>query len=320
MDRIIGIYSTYVTNGDMEDFAALAPGFEVRRLPDPLTPEDIEPCEVLLGFIPPQMLTKARHLKWLNAQSAGVAQFSPHGTFPHHDVIVTNSAGAYGTAIAEHIMAMTLMLTRRMPYYMELKREKNWKDWRGETSFASLCGSVVTIVGLGDIGTHFARIAKPFGATIRGVRRTDLQGPDCVDEMYLIDDLDTALAGADIVVLCLPGTDKTAGIMTRERLFAMKEGSFLVNIGRGSLVDEEALIEALKTGPIRGAGLDVTQKEPLPQDSELWTLPNVVLTPHIAGTASAITIRNIMNIFKDNLKRYAAGEPLEHVVNLKEGY
>ena len=210
------------------------------------------------------------------------------------------------------------MLLRRMREYEEGQRQKRWK-YLGK--IRSVFGSTVTIVGIGNIGGNFAKRCKAMGATVRGVKRTPGEKPEYIDELYLTEELDQAIQGADVVALCLPGTNQTQHIITEKQLNAMKPGAILLNIGRGTAIDQQALCQALESGHLGGAGLDVTDPEPLPPESPLWTMGNVVLTPHISGNDSLdYTTETILDLFIENLSHYVKGEPMHNVIDRKIGY
>lgn len=191
---------------------------------------DLQDCEVLFGNFPPADLKYIPNLKWVATASAGVDAYVADDIYPHPGVILTNSSGAYGIAIAEHLLTVTLMLLRRMREYEEGQRQKRWK-YLGK--IRSVFGSTVTIVGIGNIGGNFAKRCKAMGATVRGVKRTPGEKPEYIDELYLTEELDQAIQGADVVALCLPGTNQTQHIITEKQLNAMKPGAILLNIGRG---------------------------------------------------------------------------------------
>lgn len=279
---------------------------------------DLQDCEVLFGNFPPADLKYIPNLKWVATASAGVDAYVADDIYPHPGVILTNSSGAYGIAIAEHLLNVTLMLLRRMREYEEGQRQKRWK-YLGK--IRSVFGSTVTIVGIGNIGGNFAKRCKAMGATVRGVKRTPGEKPEYIDELYLTEELDQAIQGADVVALCLPGTNQTQHIITEKQLNAMKPGAILLNIGRGTAIDQQALCQALESGHLGGAGLDVTDPEPLPPESPLWTMGNVVLTPHISGNDSLdYTTETILDLFIENLSHYVKGEPMHNVIDRKIGY
>lgn len=276
-------------------------------------------CEVLFGSFPQAAITNDKALKWLHCSFAGVDKVVDDAIYANADVIVTNSAGGYGVTISEHMIAVTLMMMRRMPEYTKLVAERGWKII-GDID--SILDSVITIVGMGDIGTNFARRVKAMGAkTVRGVRRTNKPSPDCYDEVYTTENLDEALKDADVVALCVPGTDATTHMIDARRLSIMKDGAYLVNVGRGWAIDQPALIKALETGKLKGAALDVTVPEPLPQDDPLWSAPNILITPHVSGNMSLEITRDlVVSMFCTNIEKYAKGETLNNLVDRKVGY
>ena len=294
-------------------------GYEPRFLyEDEVKLEDIQDCEILFGMFPPELLKECPNLKWLQCSFAGVDKYSKPGTFACEDVVLTNASGAYGITIAEHMICVLLMMMRRMPEYQALIAERGWKiigDIR------SIYDSTVTVVGMGDIGSNFGRRLKAMGATVRGVRRTLQDKPDWCDEAFTTEDLHKSFKGADVVALCVPGTDKTRHILGKAEFDAMEDGTYIINVGRGTAIDQEALFEALKSGKLAGAALDVANPEPLPQDHFLWDAPNLILTPHVSGNMSLPkTCELVINIFLRNLEHWSHGEPLEHVVDQKQGY
>ena len=245
-------------------------------------------------------------------------RYSRPGVFARSDAVLTNASGAYGITIAEHMICVLLMMMRRMPEYQALVAQRGWKiigDIR------SIYDSNVTIVGMGDIGSNFGRRLKAMGASVCGVRRTEQPKPDWCDRVYTIDRLQEAVRDADVVALCLPGTGSTRHILNREVLDAMKQGAYIINVGRGTAVDQQALYDGLRSGKLAGAALDVADPEPLPPDHFLWDAPNLLLTPHVSGNMSlAKTCQLVIDIFLQNLGHWDKGEPLEHVVDLRQGY
>ncbi len=285
---------------------------------EPVTLEDIADCEILFGMFPPELLAQCPKLKWLQCSFAGVDKYTKPGTFASPQVVLTNASGAYGITIAEHMVCVLLMMMRRMPEYQALIADRGWKiigDIR------SIYDSTVTIVGMGDIGSNFGRRLKAMGATVRGVRRTVQAKPDWCDAVYTIDRLEEAVTGADVVALCLPGTGNTRHVLDKQVLDAMEKDAYVINVGRGTAIDQQALYEALKSGKLAGAALDVADPEPLPQDHFLWDAPNLLLTPHVSGNMSlAKTCQLVIDIFLRNLEHWEKGEALEHLVDLQQGY
>ena len=300
------------------DASAQKLGFEVRWVEKgKVTAEDVQDCEIFFGMLPPELLRQAKSLKWLQCSFAGVDRYADQAQYAEN-IAITNASGAYGITISEHMVVTLLMLMRRMPEYHEMQKKR---EWYCVGQIKSVMNSVITVVGVGDIGSNFAKRVLPMGAFVRGVRRTEGPKPDFVDEIYTVDRLDEAITGADVVALCLPGTGETRRLFDRERMLKMKPGAILMNVGRGNAVDLLALDELLRSGHLGGAAIDVTEPEPLPPQHPLWTAPHALITPHISGNTSLpLTCDIIVDIFLDNLERYSKGQALQHLVNLKMGY
>lgn len=300
------------------DASAQKLGFEVHWVENgKVTAEDVQDCEIFFGMLPPELLRQAKSLKWLQCSFAGVDRYADQAQYAEN-IAITNASGAYGITISEHMVVTLLMLMRRMPEYHEMQKKR---EWYCVGQIKSVMNSVITVVGVGDIGSNFAKRVLPMGAFVRGVRRTEGPKPDFVDEIYTVDRLDEAITGADVVALCLPGTGETRRLFDRERMLKMKPGAILMNVGRGNAVDLSALDELLRSGHLGGAAIDVTEPEPLPPEHPLWTAPHALITPHISGNTSLpLTCDIIVDIFLDNLERYSKGQALQHLVNLKMGY
>ena len=275
--------------------------------------------EVLYGMPGASLLKHMTNLKWFCTPSAGVEPYTPDEIYPNPDVMLTNSAGAYGITISEHILMVTLMLLRRMPAFQQVVAERRWVR---TMPMRSICGSTVTVLGTGDIGTNFARRAKALGAkAIYGVRRSRKAGDPCFDAMYGMDELNGILPKTDILVMALPATAETVGVLSRERIALLPRHAIVVNVGRGSAIDQDALIDALNSGSIAGAALDVMVPEPLPVDHPLWDAKNILITPHISGNMSLGITRDLdVELFCRDLSNYAAGRPLQQLVDRKLGY
>lgn len=300
------------------DASAQKLGFEVHWVENgKVTAEDVQDCEIFFGMLPPELLRQAKSLKWLQCSFAGVDRYADQAQYAEN-IAITNASGAYGITISEHMVVTLLMLMRRMPEYHEMQKKR---EWYCVGQIKSVMNSVITVVGVGDIGSNFAKRVLPMGAFVRGVRRTEGPKPDFVDEIYTVDRLDEAITGADVVALCLPGTGETRRLFDHERMLKMKPGAILMNVGRGNAVDLLALDELLRSGHLGGAAIDVTEPEPLPPEHPLWTAPHALITPHISGNTSLpLTCDIIVDIFLDNLERYSKGQALQHLVNLKMGY
>jgi len=222
--------------------------------------------------------------------------------------------------ISEHIMAGLLALYKNLRAYRAQLQHGFWQLLSGDDS---LEGKRALILGTGDIGSNTAKKLQAFGAITVGICRTERTSLPYFDELYAISSLDAELPKADLVILTLPGTTETRGLMSRERIEKLNRGAILVNVGRGFVVDTDALTHALESGKIRGAVLDVTDPEPLPKGHRLRQLENVILTPHVSGISwgeNDLTRHKIIRIFADNLQKDAQNEPLAHQIDLARGY
>jgi len=298
------------------DIAAVAPDYELVYLSDNPTDSQLAECEIIFGNVGADVRQKMPKLKWAHAQTAGVEIYL-NPPLPN-DVLLTNSSGAYGIAIAEHMLHFTLMLLRNATGYLSQQRKHIWKGI-GRARNLNSCN--VTVVGMGDIGGRYALLCHAMGAKVNGVVRTPRNDkPQCVEKLFTTDQLDDAIQDADIVALALPGTGETTGILSRERLISMKKGAFIINIGRGSAIDQDALIELLQNGHIGGVGLDVTTPEPLPQDNPLWDMPNVIITPHVSHGGRGNTTGLVVDKFVRYLADYVNGRPFEREIDREAGY
>lgn len=283
----------------------------------PVTQEDVDWAQVILGNVPAAMLHGSPALEWLQTNSAGVEPYIRPGVLAG-DTLLTNATGAYGLAIAEHMLGMLLELFKKLELYRDAQKSGAWQS---QGAVKAVYGSTVLVLGMGDIGGEFAARCKALGAKVIGVRRSPRPCPEYADEVHLLEDLDSLLPQADVVAITLPGTDATRGLMSRERLAKMKEGAVLLNVGRGFIVDTEALCDALERGHLSGAGVDVTDPEPLPPTHRLWNIPTAVVTPHISGFYHLReTHERIVGIFLENLRHFQAGEPLRNLVDFATGY
>lgn len=281
------------------------------------TAQLLRDCEVLMSYFPADLFRELPALKWIQTPAAGVEKLCG-AVYANEDVVLSNCSGAFGVAIAEYMLTGLLMLMRHMPTYLENQKKH---IWRGAGLCRSIYGSRITVVGMGDIGSKFAARAKALGAHVRGVRRTVQGIPEHFDEVFPSERLAEAVADVDAVVMCLPGTKQTTGMLNAEAIAAMSPRTIVVNCGRGYTIDQDALTLALAQKRIAGAVLDVAAVEPLPADHPLWDLENVIITPHISGhDDDPINAQAIYDIFSDNLRCYIAGEPLTHTVNRTRGY
>lgn len=279
--------------------------------------EDIKNAKALMGYFPSECLKELKELKWLQVPSAGVDRLCGD-IYANDSVILTNSSGAFGTAISEYMLTGLMMLLKSFPAYMNNQRAHKWER---NLPCRSISQCTIAVVGMGDIGREFARRAKAMGAYIKGVKRTPAEPDEVFDEVYTSSDLKTAVKNADAVVMSLPGTGLTKKILSREIIGSLDSKTIIVNAGRGATIDQAALTEALISGRIAGAVMDVFEKEPLDENSPLWDLENVIVTPHISGSDfDDVNSVKIFNIFKENLIRFTENRPLMNVVDRSLGY
>lgn len=288
----------------------------VYRSPKELEKSDFAGVEVILGNVPTLFLKWASSLRWLQLNNAGTEGYCD-GSLPK-GVILTNATGAYGLAVSEHMIGMLFALQKKLNLY---SRNQAAHTWKKEGHVRVIEGSRVLIIGLGDIGTAFARKMKALGCKTIGIKRREGRKPSGVDDLFTQERLDQQLPRADIVALCLPGNADTCQMLNRERIGMLKSSAVVLNVGRGTTLDTEALTEALAEGRIAGAALDVTDPEPLPSSHPLWGMENVILTPHVAGGFSLPeTLDQILDICIANLECYQVGRPLRNVIDFQTGY
>ncbi len=281
--------------------------------------------EILCSYRLPQNWHElAPNLRWLQAAGAGIDELQPTGILESNSgVIVTTAVGINATTIGEYVFGSMLMFNRTWPELVRLQdrhiwpRSVNWYKLGGR----ELVDQTLGIIGLGSIGGRIAQLGKAFGMRVLATRRSARAGdvaPD-VDQLYPMTQLHEMLRQSDYVVVAVPLTTETAGMIGEAELRAMQPHTYLVNIARGRVINEAMLIRALQEGWIAGAGLDVTEEEPLPRTSPLYSLPNVILTPHISGV-SVHYDKRLTALFADNLRRYRAGEPLRNRYDPTRGY
>ena len=274
-------------------------------------------AEVIYGLrLPKNVIARASKLKWVQVMSAGVDRFLDD-EFRQSFVIMTNVSGIHATPIGEIVLGQMLMFAKQAPLCFQLKQEKQWKRFMPTV----LRSKTVGIVGLGNIGREVARLAKAFGMRVIATRRSAKRGMRAkyVDILLPRELLPRLLSESDFVVLSLPFTSETNKLIGEKELRTMKPTAYLINIARGNIVDEEALIRALDEHWIAGAGLDVFATEPLPADSRLWEFPNIIFSPHVAGGMEDYNIR-ATELFCKNLRHYLSGKSLVNVIDKKKGY
>ncbi len=278
----------------------------------------------------------APHLKWIQFQSAGVDSSLKNPIFDAQEITITTMSGIIAGQIAEYTLMMMLSLDQKLPLMLSHQKEHHWPDpkekWQVLTP-KELRHSTVGILGYGSIGREVARLVKPFGAKVLAAKRDVMHPEDTgytlpgtgdpegkyFDRLYPIEALHSLLRACDFVVVALPLTDATRHILNEAAFGAMKESAYLINVGRGELIDEKALIQALKTRQIAGAALDVFEQEPLPNDSPLWDLDNLMISPHVSGVSRYLHA-DTLELFIENLERYLSGQPLYNQVDRSTGY
>ncbi len=253
-------------------------------------------------------------LKWIHSVSAGV-EHALDEQLRQMDVILTNASGVFDLPIAETVVAYILMIVKQMPTFFRQQQTHVWK----KRSLREAAGLTVGLVGLGSIGTEIARLCQGLEMRVIATRRHPEEGAPHVDTLYPTSELHRLLEASDFVVIAVPLTEETQGMIDAEALRQMGEGAWLINIARGAVVDEQALIGALQEGRIAGAALDVFVEEPLPEDSPLWELENVIITPHNSWSTPHLKEREAA-LFLENLRHYLRDEPLRNVVNKELGY
>lgn len=282
-----------------------------------VTEGQVAAANAILGCPPPEMIKCSEKLELLQLNIAGADRYIKPGILAESTAL-TNSTGAYSKAVAEHGAAMLFMLQKKLHLYRDAQKRREWTDY-GTVSSIDEC--TVLIVGLGDIGCHFARIIKALGGYVIGVKRRSSTRPECVDELYTMEKLDELLPRADVVFSVLPGTSATYHMYTAERFDRMKKSAIFINCGRGAAVENSVLYDAVKSGKIAAAGVDVSEVEPLPEDSPLWSLDNLMITPHISGYYHLpYTYERVVDIAADNLRRWTHGEELINNVDRSTGY
>ncbi|MEA3321780.1 MAG: D-2-hydroxyacid dehydrogenase [Bacillota bacterium] len=276
-------------------------------------------AEIIVGWkkeLDNLSLIKGSPLKWIQSWSAGVNNM-PLSTLSEKGIILTSANGVHAYPISETIFALMLGLTRKIHTYVKQQQQKVWHHAQMNLEIHE---KTLGIIGVGEIGKEAAKIAKAFRMNVLGVRHSG-KPTDYVDEMYTPDRLHDILPKCDYVVITLPLTDETEGMFGREEFNRMKKSAFLINIGRGEVIVENELVQALQENIIAGAGLDVFIKEPLNENSPLWDMNNVIITPHTSGSTEHYSKRVIEDIFIPNLKHYLENEkPLINVVDYNKGY
>lgn len=284
------------------------------------SPDDLREADGFIGWsVDAATLANAPGLRWLHASGAGVERYDL-ALIAGRGLTMTNSSGVSAPNMAEHILGMMIALARRFPTLVAAQSNREWRDSETHDEVAELQGQTVLIAGIGDIGLETAKRADSFGMRVLGLRRRgDLPPPPNFEQVFAFDALPDAVAEADHVIVTLPHTPQTRGMFDAAIFAAMKTGAIIYNVGRGPVIDSGALVAALASGHLGGAGLDVTDPEPLPADSPLWAMPNVLITAHTSGATprywdrQGALIARIIRAFQD-------GDPVPNNVDLEAGY
>jgi phosphoglycerate dehydrogenase-like enzyme len=316
---LVGLPPERLNEAQIAQVRAAAPGMRVEVTRDRAAIERLlDEIEIAAGWFPHELIARAPKLRWLQEWGAGVDWLLRHPEVAELDFVLTNASGVHAIPISEQILAYLLAFARQLPAAVRAQERRAWKaPGRGE--LFELAAKTLLLVGVGAIGERTAAIASALGLRVLGVRRSAREGVPGVEAMYGPDRLLDLLPEADFVVLTVPLSRATQGMIGERELRAMKPSAYLSNIGRGGTIQEDVLIRALRERWIAGAALDVFEHEPLPADSPLWAMDNVIITAHYAGLTPHYDERALA-IFLDNLRRYRAGEPLRNVVDKQAGY
>lgn len=285
--------------------------------------QEIKDAEIVVAWsLRPEQIKGASQLRWIHSPAAAVHQLM----FPelvNSSILVTNAREVHGPVVAEHVIALIFALAKQIPQAVRLQQKHVWGQellWRGSPRPREVAGATLGLVGLGSIGREVAKRAAALGMRVIAVRdNLEKAKPEFVDQVFGLDRLQRLLGQSDYIVLAVPITPQTRGLMNAGRLGQMKPDACLINVGRGPLIEEPALLEALRNHRIGGAALDVFEQEPLPADSPLWDCENLLITPHTAGLTDKLWERHY-TLLSENLRRYLAHDPLLAVVNKHRGY
>src|SRR5215217_5906020 len=294
-------------------------GDDAESVRETLTEDDVRDADALIGWeLPAHLLAAATSLRWMHAAGAGVERYEL-AQIAARGVMLTNSSGVSAPNMAEHVLGMMIALTRRFPRLLRAQIQREWRDEATHREVAELQGQTVLIVGIGEVGRAVAQRAAAFGMRVNGLRRRSDAPPAGFDQIFAIGDFHAAVADADHVVVTLPNTPRSRGLFDAAAFAAMKPGAAIYNVGRGQVIDTSALIVALESGHLGGAGLDVTDPEPLPVDSPLWDMENVLITAHTSGATPRFWERQA-DLITDNIRRIQRGDAPRNLVDLEAGY
>ena len=277
----------------------------------------IEGADIVLGIVTPKLFSAAKKLRWVQSISSGVDSFM-YPEFINSDVLLTSEKGLVGEHLADHAFGLLLTLTRQLATARDLGPD-SWNN-RSElrANEVELTGLNLGIIGFGGTGRAIAKRAKAFGLKVRAIDKKVMKSTSYITEVEPTDALSNLLDWSDILAICCPLTTETNKLLNQETLAQLKAGAYIINVTRGEIIDEDSLVKALESGHVRGAGLDVAPREPLPAESELWRLPNVIMTPHTAGASQYRASRNLER-FISNVEKFRQNLPLDGIINKIEG-
>jgi D-2-hydroxyacid dehydrogenase (NADP+) len=317
MSKKIKVLITYkgLTKRHIRQIQGVSERIEVEQATDKRNVLDaVRDAEVIFGHFNKEMLFASKKLRWVQVGSAGVENYL-FTELVNSQVLLTTTSGIHRTPVSEIVIAMMLAFCKRLDKFMRSQLEAKWEKLVPD----ELAGKTLGLLGLGNIGMETAWKAKCLGMKVLALDKTPIRAPKYVDEVLGPEDLDHLLHKSDYFVITVPLTKETYHMIGEEELKLMKPDAYIINVARGAVIDNKALIKALKEKWITGAGLDVFEEEPLPKDSEFWKLENVILTPHVSGSTPHYTDRAV-KIFCENLRRYLEGKPLINTVDKKAGY
>ena len=266
-----------------------------------------------------QMFRVAERLRWIQHIGTGIDWIRDLPELVDSDVVLTNCRGPHANPMADHVFGMIISLAHRMWEMRDDQREHHWMTNKYDGTLVDLSGCTLGILGLGDIGIAIARRAQGFDMDVYAVDKHPRTDINCVDAVWGLDQLDRLLSLSDWFIIAAPFTSETEGLIDASRLAGLKRGAYVISISRGGIVDENALVQAMISGQISGVGLDVTAVEPLPDDSPLWDMDNVVISPH-ASALTPVMWRDREEIFKENLRRFLSGQPFLYICDKNAGF
>ena len=302
----------------LQEIQDIAQGYTVAEIEQMgITVDDLFDSDIVFGRIPPHLLIELPNLKWQHLASAGANGLMDKELYANKSMILTKSSGTFGIPIAEHIVGMMIALGRNFERYYKKQFEGVWdSEW---PILLDVSDSTVLIIGLGDIGTQVSRHLSGFGCRLIGMRKNAAKQHEIIQDVRPISRLHETLPEVDYVVICSPGTVETEKLFGYKEFEIMKSTAIIINVGRGMIIDSEALVEALNERKIYGAGLDVTEPEPLCAGHPLWSARNVLITPHVSA-ATNVTTKRRARVFIKMLKRYVAGQGLYNFIDFEAGY